>query len=220
MDPIKLDQIEKFRLLAGLKTGYMIDPDGNTTYDFIDALEQLESIRFLRENPQEQIHFTAAFMAEEQGLTTEDFNNYFEYNQELEEQREKQRRLDAEKELPEYVRLIEHNKFEEITGKQYPNHYHFKFNRIVKGRTYEITCRLFAPGYGMRRIWYQWTDPTTKKIQRHRVEINTYNFILPKWVPEWWRSSWSVSNRNLALAFAHAMTTACQQSFKNLVKPV
>lgn len=220
MDPIKVDQIEKFRLLAGLKTGYMIDPDGETTYEFIDALEQLEHIKFLRNNPQEAIYFTAAFMAEEQGLTTEDFSNYFEYNQELEEQREKQRRLDAEKELPEYVRLIEHNKFEEIEGKQYPHHYHFKFNRNVKGRKYEITCRLFAPSYSMRRVWYQWTDPATKKIQRHRVEFNTYNFALPKWMPEWWSHSWRVSNSSIALAFAHAMTTACQQSFKNLVKPV
>lgn len=220
MDPIKLDQIEKFRLLAGLKTGYMIDPDGNTTYDFIDALEQLERIKFLRENPQEEIHFTAAFMAEEQGLTIDDFNEYFEYNQELEEQREKQRREESEKNLPEYIRLIEHNKFQEIKGKQYPHQYHFKFNRIVKGRVFEITCRTFRPRYGMIRLWYQWVDPTTKKIQKHRLDFASYHFNLPKWVPDWWRNTWSVSDRNVALAFAHAMTTACQTSFKNLVKPV
>ena len=183
MDPIKVDQIEKFRLLAGLKTGYMIDPDGNTCCDFIDALEQLEHIRFMRNNPQESIYFTAAFMAEEQGLTTEDFSNYFEYNQELEEQREKQRRLDAEKDIPEYIRLVEHNKFEEIEGKQYPHHYHFKFNRIVKGRTFEITCRLFRPGYGQKRLWYQWVDPATKKIQRQRLDFSSHYFVLPKWMP-------------------------------------
>lgn len=220
MDPIKVDQIEKFRLLAGLKTGYMIDPDGNTCYDFIDALEQLEHIRFMRNNPQEAIYFTAAFMAEEQGLTTDDFNNYFEYNHELEEQREKQRRLDAEKDIPEYIRLVEHNKFEEIEGKQYPHHYHFKFNRIVKGRTFEITCRLFRPGYGQKRLWYQWVDPATKKIQRQRLDFSSHYFVLPKWMPTWWNHQWNISDRSIALAFAHAMTTACQASFKNLVKPV
>lgn len=220
MDPIKLDQIEKFRLLAGLKTGYMIDSDGNTTYDFIDALEQLERIKFLRENPQEEIYFTAAFMAEAQGLTSDDFSQYFEYNQELEEQQEKQRREESEKNLPEYIRLLEHNKFEEFIGKQFPGHFHFKFNRVVKGRIFEITCRMFRPRYGMLRLWYQWTDPATKKIQRHRLDFSSHYFVLPKWMPEWWNHRWNVSHRTIALSFAHAMTTACQQSFKNLVKPV
>jgi hypothetical protein len=220
VDATKLDQIEKFRLLAGLKTGYMIDADGENTYDFIDAMEQLERIKFLRENPQEEIFFTAAFMAEAQGLTSDDFNDYFEYQHDLEHEREQQRRKETEDSLPEYIRLVEHNKFREIEGKQYPDHYHFKFNRIVKGRTFEITCRMFRPRYGMLRLWYQWTDPATKKLQRHRLDFSSHYFVLPKWMPEWWNHRWNIDQKTIALSFAHAMTTACQTSFKNLVKPV
>lgn len=220
MDPIKFDQMEKFRLLASLKAGVMIDTEGEEVWQMLEHLEGLERIEYVRKNPDEDSELFVALMSADQGITVDDWNKYFEYNTEKREKEEEQRQQEVEQNLPEVIRLETYNKFQECTGSQYPNHYHFKFERKVGSKTFEITCRMFKPRYGEMRLWYQWIDPATKKIVKHKVEFATYHFTLPKWAPKWWESRWRLQNLHIALAFAHAMTTNCQQSFRNLVKPM
>ena len=219
MDPIKVTQVEQFRTISVLKTGVMIDSEGNQCYDFLDNLDILERIKRIRENPKDDPHMAAAFIAFDQGLTSANFHDYFEHSQELSHQEELRKRTEHEKTIKEYNRLVDYNKFEEIEGIQFPKHYHFKFNRIVKNQTYEITCRVFNPSYGKMRLWYQWKDPKTKKTNKHCINIMTHWFTMPAWMPTWWNDRWSLSKRCVALAFAHAMTTSCRQSFNNVVKP-
>ena len=219
MDPIKYDQMEKFRLLASLKSGFMIDTDGEEVWDMLNHLEQFEHYEYIRKNPHEDCEMYTAMMSKDQGITSNDWNQYFEYNREKREKEEEAQREEAEKNIPEVIRLETYNKFQEYSGKQYPTHYHFKFERKVGNKVFEIECRMFKPRYGEYRLWYQWKDPVTNKIERHKTEFSSYHFNLPSWMPEWWGSRWRLQNKHIALAFAHAMTTNYQQSFKNIVKP-
>lgn len=219
MDAIKFDQLEKFRLLASLKTGFMIDTEGEDVWQFIENLEELERIEYIRKNPHEDNEMCAAILSIDQGITASDWHRYFEYNQENREKAEELRRAEVENNIPEVIRLETHNKFQEYTGQQYPNHYHFKFERKVGNKTFEIECRMFRPKYGVNRLWYQWKDPVTKKTVKHKKEFSIYQFQLPEWMPEWWGNRWKLQDRHAALSFAHAMTTNYQRSFKNIVKP-
>lgn len=226
MDAQLLDKIDKFRLMVTLKTGFNLEPDQSDAYCFQEAMENLEHIAAVRKDPHSDPDLAAAIYATDLGISTTDFNDWWDYQEELAEQRreleqqeEHRKQIEFEQTLPELVKLKTVNKLKEVAGKQFPNHYHFTFTRKAGKEDVEITCRLFQPRYGRYRLWYQFKNPTTKKNERHMVEGNTYWFASPKWFPHWWKGRWSSNNRNIAIAFAYAMTSTWSQEFSNLVKP-
>jgi cell division protein YceG involved in septum cleavage len=221
-----LDKIDKFRLMVTLKTGFNLDTDQSGSYDFCEAMEHLAHIAEVRKDPHRDPDLSAALYATDLGITLNDFSHWWEHQEALEEQRQEQQRLEQQRErtefeqtIPELIKLKTVNKLEKIEGKQFPKHYHFKFTRKAGKEDVEITCRLFQPRYGRYRLWYQFKNPTTKKNERHMVEGNTYWFASPKWFPDWWKGRWSASDRNIAMAFAYAMTSTWSREFGNLVKP-
>lgn len=221
-----LDKIDKFRLMVTLKTGFNLDTDQSDAYYFTDHMEALEQIEAVRKDPSIDVDLAAAVYAKDQGLTLADFSEWWEYQEELaeqrrelEEQEEKKQQAEFEKTIPELVKLKTTNKLQQITGKQYPTHYHFKFVRKTGKQDVEIKCRLFNPQHGRYRLWYEFTNPTTNKKERHKVEGNTYWMTTPKWFPHWWKGRWSSTHQSISIAFAYAMTSTWSQEFVNIVKP-
>lgn len=226
MDAQLLDKIDKFRLIVTLKTGFNLETDQSDVYYFTDHMEALEQIEAVRKDPSIDVDLAAAVYAKDQGLTLADFNQWWEHQEELaeqrrelEEQEEKKEQAAFEQTIPELIKLKATNQLQQIQGKQYPNHYHFKFVRKTGKQDVEITCRLFNPQHGRYRLWYEFKNPTTQKKERHMVEGNTYWFNYPKWFPQWWKGRWSNSHERIATAFAYAMTSTWSREFINLVKP-
>lgn len=221
-----LDKIDKFRLMVGLKTGFVLDAEDHNAYYFTDHMEALEQIEAVRKDPSIDIDLAAAVYAKDQGLTLADFSEWWEYQEqlaeqrrELEEQEEKKKQAEFEKTIPELVKLKTTNQLQQITSKHYPKHYHFKFVRKTGKQDVEITGRVFNPHHGRYRLWYEFKNPTTQKKERHMVEGNTYWFNCPKWFPDWWKGRWSITHERIAMAFAYAMTSTWSKEFTNIVKP-
>ncbi len=218
MDRELIDKVDKFRLIASLKDCF-IDPDeGN--YEFFDHLETIEHLDQQRKNPEDG-NWAMAFKAFEQGITADMINDYLEHMQNVKYEQQVAERKEREANLVELNLLTEKYKFEKITdAKQYPNHYHFKFNKGLGKNAVEIKCRMFAPRWGEFRLWYSWKDPVTKKLQRHCLNLNRYNFRKCDWMPEWWNTGLRTSDREVTLAFAWHMIKGSTGSFPaNMPRP-
>lgn len=224
MDAQLEDKIDKFCFLSAIRG---IDISDEIDYEFNDVLETLEWYDTVRKDPSKYYNVYGALLAHEQGITSKNFADYYaakerrreEENERLEEERI-QKLIEEEKTIPEYIKIQTVNKFENFESKQYRTCYHFKFLRIVNKKPFEITCRIFNPNNWTARVWYSWRDPVTKKVQKHKVEVNTYSkAIYAPWIPAFRRNIWKVDNYHVAISFAFAMTTNWRGPFNNLVKP-